>query len=313
MKRAAPPDRAQTKQDASPQVGAGHGHTQVSNELLEAFARFPFTGPQARLLFFVLRDSYGWKRKETRAYSYTELGGTLNMPRGTMHRAFEDLRDLGILDRGADGGWILIKNYNGWGKGPMLPLGKLSTEKADLSTRQNGTVDNSASHIGVPLVERSTGGTEKRSTGGTKASTGGTERSTSGTPYGERKLKKKERGTDSQLLPNDKTDTPRHRAELGHEDFTPEDHGDFKRLSFKLQDELTETWKERREKARKATSCRKCETRSRASDAWAYCRPCTACDRCGGKADGRRTFTMVRSEIVCNDCNQKKSAANAED
>lgn len=276
VKRAPAPPRA-AGQDASPQVGKGHGHTEVSNELLEAIARFPFTGPQLRVLLFVVRDSYGWKRKETRAYTFSELGETLDLTRGTAHRAVAELKDLGVIQPAQGGGWALVKNYNAWGSGPMLPLSI------------------------VPLVGRPMGGTDERPTGETKASTGGTDRPTSGTPYGERKVKKKERDDDARTETNGK-DTPRRRAALGHPDMPPDEHHDFRQLPFPLRGELTEQWKAARDKERKRTACRKCQEQPRASEAWPYCRECTVCHVCTSKADGTRKFQKGPGGPICTTC-----------
>ncbi len=95
---------------------------------------------------------------------------------------------------------------------------------------------------------------------------------------------------------------PRNRAALGHADYVPEDHPEFKRLSFKLQDELNETWKASWERERKRLACRKGCGRDRASEAWPYCRPCTVCHVCGDGADGLKKFMTGAAGITCTTC-----------
>jgi phage replication O-like protein O len=295
VKRAAPPER--TGGDASPQTGKGHGHTEFSNELLEAAYRFAFTGPQIRIVLAVIRDSYGWKRKVALPRLLCEWSVELNMPHSTVHRAIRELVDLGVVEYDtATGGLALVKNYRAWGATPLLPL--------ELSTAGDRIVDNSASLIGIPTAGNPTDGIP---TGGIIPSTGGIFFPASGTPYGERKLKKKERGADGARpapkdLPNGKTDTPTNRAALGHWEWAPQDHPGFARLSFKLQDALADQWRETAEAERKRTACKKCQTRPRASDAWAYCRPCTVCRVCNGAADGTRKFQTGPEGVICTKC-----------
>ncbi len=40
-----------------------NGFTSIANEILEAIVRFPFAGQELRVLFFILRFSYGFQRK----------------------------------------------------------------------------------------------------------------------------------------------------------------------------------------------------------------------------------------------------------
>lgn len=296
MRRNTPAERTELPQDASPQVGRGHGHTELSNELLEAAYRFPFTGPQLRLVLAVIRDSYGWKRKVTLARTVRAWADEVGIPRATMARIRRELDGLAVLEYDtATGGLRLVKNYLAWGATPQLPF--------ELSTPGDKSVDNFTSTIGVPLVDCPTG---DRPTGEQKRPTGERQASASGTHYGERKERKKERGAQHpapQLLPNGKTDTPTARAELGHWEFAPQDHPGFTRLSFKLQDTLADQWRERAEEQRKRTACKKCATRPRAG-AWPYCRPCTVCSKCEAVADGHLKFTVQDGAITCANCKE---------
>lgn len=46
----------------SPQLE--HGHTRIANTLLEALAKHPFHGGEARIVMAVLRLTYGWRKKQ---------------------------------------------------------------------------------------------------------------------------------------------------------------------------------------------------------------------------------------------------------
>ena len=105
-------------------------------------------------------------------------------------------------------------------------------------------------------------------------------------------------------LPNGKNDTPTERARLGDWEYAPQDHPDFARLSFKLQDTLSEQWRETAESRRKANACKKGCGRPKAADAWPYCRPCTVCSVCAKGADGKRTFAVVGGAVKCTECQE---------
>ena len=44
------------------------GYTRIAHELLEAILVYPFTGGELKLLFAVIRSTYGWGRKEAVLY-----------------------------------------------------------------------------------------------------------------------------------------------------------------------------------------------------------------------------------------------------
>ena len=115
----------------------------------------------------------------------------------------------------------------------------------------------------------------------------------------------REIGESPKVLLNGKNDTPHARAEAGLADFPPMDHEGYGRLSFKQQDKLADRWEARVAEERKKTACRKCQIVPH-EKGWPYCRGCTACAHCDAKTGNGRKFTLVRNEIVCNDCKEKK-------
>lgn len=293
MKNTPAAARAASGQDASPQVGKGHGHTEISNELLEAVYAYPWrTGIGLRAVLWILRDSYGWKRKETRALSFPEIADLLRERRVSVFKAFRSLVQQNVVAKGPSGGWVLIKNYRAWGRTPELP---------GLSTELSTIVDNS-----LPTGNGCLQATKPRCLQATKSDMNGNGRLPTGNAYKvKEKERKKERGTAPQLLPNQKNDTPKARAELGHPDFPPHDHPDFKRLGFKIQEQLAEDWDKRRLADAAKNTCRRCRTRPRVSDLWRICRSCTACARCEKTANNKGVrFVMVGEEIFCEACSK---------
>ena len=107
---------------ASPQTA--NGYTRLANELVRAIFRFPFSGTELRLLLWVIRDSYGWNRKETQVLTVSALSETTLVPRATVSWALIMLVERGVIMRATNGGYRLNKNYDEWiVKGTdMLPL-----------------------------------------------------------------------------------------------------------------------------------------------------------------------------------------------
>ncbi len=60
----------------SPQLEKGY--TRVAHTLLEAVLQYPFTGGELKLVFAVIRSTYGWNRKEAVLY-VVELAEMTNL------------------------------------------------------------------------------------------------------------------------------------------------------------------------------------------------------------------------------------------
>lgn len=288
-------------QNASPQTGKGHGHTEISNELLEAIYRYPWrTAVGLRAVLWIMRDSYGWKRKETRALGFPEVAEILEADRVAVFKAFRSLTEQGIVERGPNGGWIMVKNYLAWGKTPQLSL-------IDPVDKSVDNVDKS-----LPTGNGCPQATESRCLQATENAVSGNGSLPTGNAYRRNKGKERKKGAGTAqapqssrtlpTLPNGKFDSPRHRAELGNPELAPEDHGDFKRMSFKHQDDLTEEWKGNRERWTNKYGCRKACGRPRASDTWHFCRECTVCSECEAKPGGGLQFTARGPVITCAKC-----------
>lgn len=98
---------------ASPQTD--DGYTRVANELAEAIFRFPFSGQEFRVVFWVLRNIYGWKgRKQTLPISVRSLAKEISMPPATASWVMRGLGVRGVIMRLESGSLRLNKNYEEW-------------------------------------------------------------------------------------------------------------------------------------------------------------------------------------------------------
>ncbi|MBS3927745.1 MAG: replication protein [Sphingomonadales bacterium] len=107
---------------ASPQTE--NGYFKVANELADAIFLFPFSGPQLRLVIWVMRYSYGWRRKETQSITLDGLTSITTIPRSTLSWTIQQLVGSGVLVRSKDLTYRLNKNYEEWivTGSDMLPL-----------------------------------------------------------------------------------------------------------------------------------------------------------------------------------------------
>lgn len=114
---------------ASPQVE--NGHTRVSNELLEAIYRFPFSSAQLRFVLWVMRSSFGWSRKKTEAKSLAELNDETRVPKASVGWAIVTLLKAGVIMKDDMGRYSLNKNFDEWmiQASDRLPLSNPLDEK----------------------------------------------------------------------------------------------------------------------------------------------------------------------------------------
>ena len=290
---------AAIKRDASPQTGKGHGHTELSNELLEAIYAYPWASALAmRIVLWVVRDSYGWKRKVTRPLAFGQVATLLDAERTAVFKALRYLKKEGVLIDAAEGGWGLVKNYNAWGNTPELP--GLSTP-VDKSLPTGNSCPQATNPSCLQATETVPAGNNLLPTGNAYRRKKGKER--------------KERGAEAPTptLPNGKTDTPKARAELGDPDLPPHDHGDFHRLAFGIQQHLATEWEGAKAEAAKKAKCKKCLTRERAKDDWPYCKGCTECQECYVKATEPEAkglqWKATPAGVYCVPCHGKITTA----
>ena len=93
-----------------------NGFTAISNELVEAFQRLHLSGNQWRLLWVILRLTYGWNKK-TDYISLTTFEKCTGLKRWNLKRNLDDLFHREIIIRDNSGYIIkygLQKDYTKW-------------------------------------------------------------------------------------------------------------------------------------------------------------------------------------------------------
>ncbi len=99
----------------SPQVG--DGFTPIANELLEAIIRFNFSKRQQKIVFAVIRKTYGFGKKRD-DISLAQMHKMTGIAKGHCSLTVTELVTLGVLlkSEGKYGYLIeLNKNYYDWG------------------------------------------------------------------------------------------------------------------------------------------------------------------------------------------------------
>lgn len=102
---------------ASPQTE--HGFTKIANELMEAIPRYKFNGTQLRILFVVLRYTYGFQRK-SHELSLTFIANNLDANKQQVKRELDKLIKSNVLIEKSAPSFNKTreiqfnKNYNSW-------------------------------------------------------------------------------------------------------------------------------------------------------------------------------------------------------
>lgn len=105
---------------ANPQ--AEDGHVDISNELVEALAKIYLNPSESRVLWAILRKTYGWHKKYDRI-SYTQFENLTGMNRRHIYDALKSLIQRKIVTRRGNNYQLeygIQKNYECWQK---LPVG----------------------------------------------------------------------------------------------------------------------------------------------------------------------------------------------
>lgn len=205
---------------ASPQIE--NGYTRISNELLEAMSCSKEIHLQERIIFWVLRNTYGVydrKKKGSRTtcrFTWTGIGEAIKARRDRISSMGRWMLQKKILRIDSGGNIGLQKDHEQW-----------------IKTRKVGP------QFGGPPKW----GTKTRKVGGGPAQSGG---ASPREPVSYRNVVERvKRGTTapSLTLPNGQPDTLQSRADLADYKFQLEDHPAWSRLPFKRQDELAADWR----------------------------------------------------------------------
>ncbi len=79
---------------ASPQLE--NGYTKISNELLEATAKFPFNGSQLRMILFLWRKTYGFNKPQDKL-SLSQWATGTKLSQRTICRELKNLKQMNVI------------------------------------------------------------------------------------------------------------------------------------------------------------------------------------------------------------------------
>ena len=114
-------------ENASPQLE--NGHTRIANELLEAIIKCNFSATELDIVWFIVRNTYGWNRKEA-IISYgmmaKGIGGDIRYVKRMVNRLIKNrvIFKAKIDNQNLFG---LNKNYKSW---RLWITGNIGVEKA---------------------------------------------------------------------------------------------------------------------------------------------------------------------------------------
>ena len=95
-----------------------NGYSPIANELLEAICVYANIGTRARIMFYVVRGTYGWSRKTIKT-SWTQIAKHLGADRKDVTRQGQRLLSDGILYLDEAGHLGLQKDYECWNRGQL--------------------------------------------------------------------------------------------------------------------------------------------------------------------------------------------------
>ena len=118
---------------ASPQVE--DGYTTIANEILEALAGINLSPYEGRTLFFLIRKTYGWKKK-TDWISLSQFSKGIGLDRRLVFRALSGLQSKGLVvicrDDKKHPTYGFQKNYDKW---QMSDCHKSKTKDSNLERK----------------------------------------------------------------------------------------------------------------------------------------------------------------------------------
>ena len=111
---------------ASPQTG--NGHTQIANEVLEKIYQQPLTSSEFRVVFFVIRKTWGWKKKEDKI-SLSQIAKEVGIPRSNASDILQSLvaKRLLVKTKGIINTLQFNKDYEKWVVAKRLPPSRSTT------------------------------------------------------------------------------------------------------------------------------------------------------------------------------------------
>lgn len=95
-----------------------NGYTQIAHEFLEALCLVGLNGSEFRIVLSIVRQTWGWHRKEV-ALSLTDLRNATGIARRGLIYSIQNLQAKGIIavtqgEAGKKNTFSLIKDYESW-------------------------------------------------------------------------------------------------------------------------------------------------------------------------------------------------------
>lgn len=113
-----------------------HGHTRIAHPILEALALAPFNAAQLKVLMVVIRETYGWQRKDA-PISLGAFTAATGSHKSTVQRALESLVSEGVVvvvapaTFTAPATYRLEKDPRRWGRFAVTPPSLTATSEQD--------------------------------------------------------------------------------------------------------------------------------------------------------------------------------------
>lgn len=129
-------------------VQVEHGHTRIAHPILEAFALAPFNAAQLKVLMVIVRETYGWQRKDA-PISLGAFAAATGAHKSTVQRALESLVSEGVVvvvapaTFTAPATYRLEKDPRRWGRFAVTPPSLTATSEQDgaqVAQAQGGSV-----------------------------------------------------------------------------------------------------------------------------------------------------------------------------
>src|SRR5690606_3949932 len=103
-----------------------HGHTRIAHPILEALALAPLTAAQLKVLMVLIRETYGWGRRDAQV-SLGAFAAATGAHKTTVQRALQPLIDEGVVivvepaTFSAPATYRLEKDARKWGRFAVTP------------------------------------------------------------------------------------------------------------------------------------------------------------------------------------------------
>jgi phage replication O-like protein O len=138
---------------ANPQVE--NGHVDIANEIIEQLCRCPLSGQEWRILMFILRKTWGWKKKSDKI-SLSQFSKATGIERRRCQKVLMSLVELGVVkkDDTTPTTYLFNKDYEQW----QMSLKKTTVVKKTpkVSSKKTNTKETSTKeNISTSFVEDS--------------------------------------------------------------------------------------------------------------------------------------------------------------